>query len=135
MDSRVADMMVDDHLRIEKMVDDLAGRSAAAQQVLFAMQMRFALEEKATFSLKGSADPDDRALGVRLIKEHEHMLITARAVVEMEEQIDLLLGRLKQMLRSHIEFEDDNFYQAFDRSLSKTNREYIISKLKDAAES
>jgi iron-sulfur cluster repair protein YtfE (RIC family) len=127
---QISDMMLKDHAKAMKMMNDFMNGWATLEQLKNALQRHFFIEEKAVFSFSQSNDPADLQKSIDLIKEHEDML---KLLVDIEDskgaEKDALIRNLNKALNHHKQYEDDEFYPALDRNLTDAQKKVILAKI------
>ncbi len=139
--TEILDLMVKDHAKligllknVEKSInEDSVSLMKVFDKFEWSLEKHLFTEEKAIFT---SYSPTNISEGYKmvpeLIKEHNEILNKVRLIRK-----DLLNKRpvdfigLKEKLTNHKKFEEESLYPKLDQELEVTQKEDIVSKIKD----
>jgi hypothetical protein len=138
MAETICDLMIKDHMKINKMLLDFdkAPRNKPETSLLFEefkwnLEKHFFTEEKAIFAIMQNIDGADIEGIFHLREEHEQLM----NLMKKEEQSIKIgshsdISPLLELLKKHAEFEDEEFYPKLDDFLKEDQKKEIIKRIK-----
>jgi len=141
-ENEILPLMVNDHCRLEKLLDDLEKNIDKEQTVMresfyqfeWELEKHLFTEEKAIFTLY---NPEDVSEGYKmlpeLIKQHNFIvnkLDNWRKNIRNNKKIDGFYD-FKKFLINHREFEEKEVYPRLDQTLDDTQKKLIIRRINE----
>lgn len=123
-------IMLKEHEKINALLNDFEKNASNQTFNRFKSELEkhFFVEEKIIFNVYSIEDSNDSHLN--LIKQHRDILWLIKQVEENIGKKDLIL-ELKNLLKSHSDFENNIFYPKLDNSLDKDQKLIIASKIEE----
>ena len=133
----ILDLMVGDHAKIEKLIQDLKNSSPDVLSVKKAFdnfkwefERHLFAEEKAVFTFYNPKSVRDYGVVPGMLKDHQSLL---KMLDEMEKDVThgkrVDLTGFHELLTKHKSFEEDFFYPKLDKELSEEQKEGMIERI------
>ena len=128
--------MLQEHKEINQILENLEKNNQDSKKLLdkikFSLEKHFFIEEKIIFKIYSLNKNNENILD--LIKEHKDILWLINKLKEnLKKELNLELSDLKELLVSHIKFENEFFYPKLEKELDKETKNLIIDRYKDAS--
>jgi iron-sulfur cluster repair protein YtfE (RIC family) len=137
MITSITSLMLKEHKEINKILEDLEKNNEGQNpkkllsRLKSSLERHFFIEEKIIFRIYSLNKNNEDILD--LIKEHKDILWL---VIKLEENqsrgLNLELSDIKELLESHIQFENEFFYPKLEE-LDKETQQLIIDRCKEAS--
>lgn len=134
MMTNITNLMLQEHKEINKILEDLEKNQnkELLNRLKSSLERHFFIEEKIIFRIYSLNKTGEDILD--LIKEHKDILwIISKLEENLEKKLNLELSDLKELLNSHIKFENEFFYPKLEQELDKETKNLIIDRCKDAS--
>ena len=132
-DENIPDLMVANHVRLEKLVDEFEKANFEVKKELFEnlkweFEKHFFIEEKAVFTFCKAEG--DEAIVHDLINEHGLLLNFLSAIEDdLGDSKDVDISEFRELHSKHMEIEDQVLYPKLDETLTSSEKELVKERV------
>ena len=131
----ILDLMIKDHDKIEKVIQDLKQEKEISlikklfDEFKWEFEKHLFTEERTIFTFYNPKTEKEYTVVPDMLKDHNKLL---SFIKEMELEIPkgkIDLEKFEKLLREHKQFEEQYFYPKLDKELTNTQKKVIINRL------
>ena len=139
MPQTIESMMLDEHKRLDRLLDSLERDLDDYEKTMkncskfkWSLEKHFFIEEKIIFDSFITMSGQETSDTFHLLEDHVRIMDLLKIIEKrLHKKIKPKLHYLKQIIQTHRDFEDEDFYPNLDERLSVEQRKEVTKRIKE----